>query len=122
MNKRITLLIGFLLMGGGVALGAFGAHAWKVRLAATGRADTFDLGIRYLMIHALALLLMGSLMDHYPRLHIGAKLLMAGILFFSGSLITLALSNIGMWGAVAPLGGACLILGWLAGAWAVWRP
>lgn len=121
MNKKTTLIAGSLLMAVGVALGAFGAHAWKEMLTATGRADTFETGIRYLMVHAMALLLVGSQMDKYVRLNLSAWFFLAGIVFFSGSLITLALSNVGLWGAVAPIGGTALILGWLAAAYAVFK-
>lgn len=108
-------------MAAGVSMGAFGAHAWKAKLVATGRAETYETGIRYLMIHALALVICGLLVDTYPRLRIAAGLMAAGVLFFSGSLITLALSNTGWWGAVAPVGGTAFVAGWLTAAWAVMR-
>ena len=41
-----------------------------------------------------------------------AALFTLGILFFSGSLYILALSGIGIFGAVAPIGGICLMAGW----------
>jgi len=121
MNRKATLTTGALLMAAGVALGAFGAHAWKESLAATGRTETFELAIRYLLTHALAILILGALMKDYPRLHAAAKLLLAGIFLFSGSLVVLALTNKTSWGPVAPFGGAALISGWLAVAYAIMR-
>ena len=38
----------------------------------------------------------------------------AGIVLFSGSLYILALTGIGTFGAVAPVGGVSLIIGWTA--------
>lgn len=120
-RERLTQLTGMLLMAFSVAMGAFGAHAWKVKLAETGRTDTYELGIRYLMFHALALILLGLLMERFPKLFLAVVFLVFGILFFSGSLMVLALANEGRWGAVAPVGGTFLILGWLTAAWTVYR-
>ena len=119
MNKRTLLLAGTVLMGIGVALGAFGAHALKASLTASGRLDTYELAIRYLMIHALGLLILGVMVDNYPRLKLSGAFLIAGILFFCGSLLTLSLTGNTIWGAVAPLGGTLLILGWVTAAYRI---
>jgi uncharacterized membrane protein YgdD (TMEM256/DUF423 family) len=121
MNARNTLLLGMFLMAVSVALGAFGAHAWKAMLAASGRTETYELAIRYMMFHALALILLGTQMEKWPGLRTSAILLAFGILFFSGSLLILALANKPLWGAVAPIGGTSLILGWLSACWAILR-
>jgi len=119
-NPKTFLLLGMILMAAGVAMGAFGAHALKAKLTASGRIDTYETGIRYMLIHALALILIGILMDRYPQLRVAGVLLVIGILFFSGSLLTLSLTNAGYWGAVAPIGGTALIIGWLYAAWVVY--
>lgn len=110
-----------ILMAVSVAVGAFGAHALKVRLAASGRTETFDLGIRYMMFHALAIILIGILMERYPQLSTAGLLLFVGIVFFSGSLLMLSLTNVTTWGAVAPIGGTAMIAGWLWAAWTIFR-
>lgn len=119
MNKKMLLVTGTLLMAIGVALGAFGAHALKASLTASGRLETYELAIRYLMFHALALLILGLLVDTYPRLRLSGTLIVVGILFFSGSLLILSLANNPLWGAVAPVGGTSLILGWLTAAYGI---
>lgn len=121
MNKKTMLTTGALLMAAGVALGAFGAHALKDQLTASGRLETYELGIRYLMVHALALILFGVLVDTYPRLRLSGWLLLAGIAFFSGSLLILSLTNNPAWGAVAPIGGTSFIVGWLLAAYEIIR-
>lgn len=121
MNARNTLLLGMFLMAAAVALGAFGAHAWKAMLAASGRTETYELAIRYMMFHALALILLGNQLEKWPGLSTSVILLALGILFFSGSLLILALANEPLWGAVAPIGGTSLILGWLSAFWVVLR-
>lgn len=121
MKTRTTLFVGALLMAITIGLGAFGSHALKSSLETTGRFGTFELAIRYLMIHSLALLIIGGLMDKRPKLSIAVILLLAGMIFFSGSLLILAFTNNGMWGAVTPVGGTFFVAGWLAAAWAVLR-
>jgi uncharacterized membrane protein YgdD (TMEM256/DUF423 family) len=46
-------------------------------------------------------------------------LLVAGILLFSGSLYTMALTNVRWLGAITPLGGLCFLAGW---AWLIISP
>lgn len=119
MKTRITLFAGALLMALTVGLGAFGSHLLKATLETTGRFGTFELAIRYLFIHSSGLLILGALMDKRPRLFIAASLLLAGMIFFSGSLLMLAFTNTGPWGAVTPIGGTLFVAGWLVAAWAV---
>jgi uncharacterized membrane protein YgdD (TMEM256/DUF423 family) len=52
---------GFLAVG----LGAFGAHALKARLSPELLA-TFEVGVRYQMYHALALLAVGWAATRWP--------------------------------------------------------
>jgi uncharacterized membrane protein YgdD (TMEM256/DUF423 family) len=121
MKSRVLLITGMLLMAAAVTLGAFGAHALKETLAASGRTETFELAIRYLMFHSLSLILLGFLMDKFPGLRTAALFLTVGMFFFCGSLLILALANEAAWGAVAPLGGASLIIGWLTAGWTVYK-
>ena len=107
-----------------VALGAFGAHALKSRLAPDMLA-IWQTGVTYHAWHALALLALGLLMLHAPDtgpLRIAAWLFVAGIVLFAGSLYALALGAPRAVGAVTPLGGVAFIAGWIAlavGAWSM---
>ena len=112
-----------MLAAAGVALGAFGAHALKARLPAELLA-TWNTGVQYHLWHALGLIAVGlsaAFVADGPWLRAAGALLLAGILLFSGSLYALALGAPKWLGAVAPFGGASLILGWLALAAAVLR-
>jgi uncharacterized membrane protein YgdD (TMEM256/DUF423 family) len=115
MNQRTTILTGIFMAGLGVAIGAFGAHGLKELLAKTGRADTFELAVRYQFYHALALLVTGVLMNQYrsSAIRYASIFFAIGILFFSGSLYVLSLSGIGVLGAITPVGGVLFILGWI---------
>ncbi|HUN70190.1 MAG TPA: DUF423 domain-containing protein [Burkholderiales bacterium] len=120
--ERIFFTIGSLFGFLGVALGAFGAHALKSRLDAD-LLVTFEVGVRYQMYHALALLAIGWAHTKWPGAILTASgwLFVAGTLVFSGSLYALSLSGARWLGAITPLGGIALLAGWLCLAWAVWR-
>ena len=115
MNRQGSLLWGAIMGGMAVAIGAFGAHALKPILIATGREDTFELAVRYQFYHSLALLLIGVLARHIQVKLLGVSSLffIAGILIFSGSLYTLSLTGITWLGAITPIGGVCFLAGWL---------
>lgn len=102
-----------------VMAGAAGTHALRDALDA-GALRTFETAARFQMYHALALLAVGILaMRRQTRaLTISAALFAIGALLFSGSLYILALSGIGIFGAVAPIGGVCLMAGWATLAFA----
>lgn len=78
--------------------------------------DTFMTAVRFQMYHALALLAIGVLADRWKSwlFSLGGALFTAGVLLFSGSLYILALTGIGAFGAVAPVGGVSLMAGWTA--------
>lgn len=113
MGWTIWITIGGIWGGVAVIFGAFGAHALKNRLT-PDLLQTFELATRYHMYHALALLAVGLLGTRVDTaaLHVAGALFIAGSLIFSGSLYTLALTNTRWLGAITPIGGVLLILGW----------
>ena len=106
----------------GVTLGAFGAHALKPRVA-EDLLSIFEIGVRYHMYHALALLAVAWAAGRWPGNWVNASgwLFVIGILIFSGSLYLMALSGARWLGAITPIGGLCFILGWIALAMAALR-
>ena len=92
---RIFFALGALAAFIGVGLGAFAAHGLKSRLDPAMLA-TFEIGVRYHMYHALALLGAGWACARWPGAFTTASgwLFVAGILVFSGSLYALALSGV----------------------------
>lgn len=107
----------------GVGIGAFGAHALAATLTANGRADTFETGVQYHLIHALAIFGVAWAVEEWPgRLTRAAGWLFAvGIIVFSGSLYLLAITNTGILGAITPLGGLAFLAGWACLGLAAWR-
>jgi len=105
-----------------VAAGAFGAHALRARLSPE-MLSVFDVGARYQMYHALALLAAAWALARWPgRAPLAAGwLFVAGTVAFSGSLYLLALSGQRWFGAITPIGGLAFLAGWACLAWAAWR-
>ncbi|MEQ8303773.1 MAG: DUF423 domain-containing protein [Cyclobacteriaceae bacterium] len=114
-NQEKIVITGVVFGGLGVAIGAFGAHALKPILIENARADTFELGVRYQFYHALALIAIGALLPKFEskKLRYGATCISLGVIIFSGSLYILSLSNIAILGAITPIGGVFLIIGWI---------
>jgi uncharacterized membrane protein YgdD (TMEM256/DUF423 family) len=116
MNKAAKL---FLATGGAaallaVALGAFGAHALKNRIPPE-MLGVWRTGVEYHVFHALGLLAVGLLAQHLPHsgpLRWSGRLMVAGIVLFSGSLYLLALSGPSWLGAVTPVGGLAFLAAW----------
>ena len=118
MSPRGCVLIAAIALAAAVALGAFGAHALKARLAADS-FTVYQTAVQYHFWHSLGLLGVGILMTQWaaPALSWAAWLLIAGLLLFSGSLYALALTGTRWLGMLTPLGGASFIAAWLVVAW-----
>jgi uncharacterized membrane protein YgdD (TMEM256/DUF423 family) len=99
-----------------VGLGAFGAHALKATLQDHGMLEVWNKAVLYHFLHAIALLVLAF---HGAGNRAAYFLILAGILFFSGSLYTLALTNVRWIGAITPIGGLCFLAGW---AWLIISP
>lgn len=103
-----------------VILGAFGAHGLKARVGAEQLA-WWQTGVQYHAWHALGLLGIGLLLLLQPALaqaRTAGWLLQAGIVVFSGTLYAMTLGGPRWLGAITPIGGTLMILGWAVLAWA----
>jgi len=116
MNAVTLLRIAAALCFVAVGLGAFGAHALKATLQNSGMLDVWNKAVLYHFLHAVALV---ALALNGAGNRAAYFLLVAGILLFSGSLYTMALTNVRWLGAITPLGGLCFLAGW---AWLVISP
>lgn len=106
---------GGVLAALGVVFGAFGAHALRDVLDAQ-RLGWWQTAGQYHLPHAVALVAIG-LAGRRRRLVLPAWLIAAGVSLFSGSLYTMALTGWRSLGAVTPLGGVLMVLGWALLAW-----
>ena len=103
-----------------VIAGAFGAHALASRLDERA-LQLWETSARYLMYGGLGIILVGLAAARWPAAERAAWALLAGTLLFSGTVAGLALGGPRWLGAVTPLGGTLMIVGFLLFAWAAWR-
>ena len=111
-RTRAWLAVAALLGASGVAFGAGGAHALRA-LIVPEYLPTFETGVRYHLLHAVALLALALAGERRP-IALPAALFTLGTLLFSGSLYALALGAPSRLGVITPFGGVALLLGWLA--------
>ena len=110
---KIAAIVGALA----VALGAFGAHGLEASLQAGALTETWNTAAKYHLIHAVVLLVLATWPGANPWSN---RLILTGIGIFSGSLYLMCLLHAwtgvkyGILGAITPIGGLCLIAGWLA--------
>ncbi len=117
--------IGSILMGLGVAFGAFGAHGLRNRLDAYS-LSIYEKAVFYHFVHALGILLT-ALLARAQAITPAAEgrvagLFLLGILVFSGSLYALAVSGVRILGAITPIGGVAFLAGWALLAYQAQRP
>lgn len=116
--SRYLMLTAALICASAVAAGAFGAHGLKARLSPDA-LDQWNTAARYFLYSGL-----GALFASLAAAHFGARATVAGwVLLGGGTVFALAVGGLALgsprwFGAVAPLGGLGLIVGFLLLAWA----
>ena len=112
--QKLFLISGALIGGLAVMIGAFGAHALKNQLEASGRLEVFETAVKYQFYHALAVILVGILIFNikHSLLNYSGITFIVGTIIFSGSLYAICLTGISRFGMITPIGGVFLILGW----------
>ena len=120
--ERVFFVIGALSAFIGVAAGAFGAHGLKSRMS-TEMLSVFEVGVRYQMYHAFALIIAAWVQAKWPSSLVttGGWFFFIGTIFFSGSLYLMSLTGVRWLGAITPLGGLAFLAGWICIAWSAWR-
>ncbi|MEO7978058.1 DUF423 domain-containing protein [Flavobacterium sp.] len=101
-----------------IILGAFGAHALK-EILSSEQLTSFETGVRYQMYHAFFLFFVATRKELSLKvLNVIYNLVLAGVIFFSGSIYLLTTKNVThidfkIIGFVTPIGGLLLIFAWL---------
>jgi len=112
MTSRIAAIAGSVLGALAVVLGAFGAHALRSVLAVRD-LEIFETAVRYQMYHAFALLAAAWLLSrNVPYAGGAAWAFIIGVTIFSGSLYLMVATGQRWLGAITPIGGAAMIVGW----------
>ncbi len=123
MSPRTMAALAGILGLLGVAFGAFGAHALRARVSPAD-LEIWRTGVHYLQVHALALLGLAAWSRGRPTdplLTLSALAFAFGAAGFFGTLAGMVLGGPRWLGAITPVGGIALLLGWGALAVAAWR-
>lgn len=114
LTYKWLIFLGFFSGFVSVAAGSFGAHALKSKLELE-MLGIFEVGVRYQMYHALAIVLVALIGAWISStlMCVSGWLFFFGSVIFSGSLYALSLSGIRALGAITPIGGMILLVGWL---------
>ena len=112
--ERLFFVIGSFSAFVAVAAGAYGSHGLKGKLSAD-MLNVFEIGVRYQMYHALALIGVSFASVQWPGklITLSGWLFLIGTVFFSGSIYILCLTGVKWLGPITPLGGSMLQAGWL---------
>ncbi len=127
MNNRFWLVAGAAFAGAGVVAGAIGTHFLKETLKLPAdKLQTYDVAVRFQLVHALALLTLGILttLGQSRWLSAAGVAFLAGIVLFSGGIYAWLATDVKPFVHVVPVGGIAWTLGWLLlaiGLWQ-WRP
>lgn len=112
---KILLFSGGLVCFLAVVAGALGSHALKAFLARADGTANFELATAYMFYHGLGLIAAGLLKSRFPQMpfQYPGWLFLVGSVLFQGNLYLIALANIRTFQMLTPVGGLCLMLGWL---------
>ena len=109
LRLRVSALLGFLA----ISLGASGAHGpVHEKLKAAGELEHWETALQYHLPHAVVLLLLTLFASSKPTMVWAWRMILLGVLIFSGSLYLLAYTGTKWLGAITPLGGLSLMAGW----------
>lgn len=110
---KLFIILGALCTMMSVGTGAFGAHGLEGKLS-DKYISVWEKAVNYQMYHGLGLIIIGVISGTTSiNVNWAGWLLFLGVVFFSGSLYILALTQIRILGAITPIGGVLFIAGWL---------
>ena len=114
-TMKLFFFLGALFCFLGVLAGALGSHGLKEYLLQSSGLNNFNLATDYMFYHGMGLLFVAVARDRYPALsfHYVGWLFIAGTLLFQGNLFLITLTGNLMLGMLTPVGGLCLMAGWL---------
>ncbi len=113
---RTFVFTGALFCLLGVTADALGAHALKGLLEHTGGSANFLLATDYMFYHGLGLIAAGIVKGRGcpAPIDLAGWLFVAGSAMFQGNLYLIALADLRTFQFLTPVGGICLMAGWLA--------
>jgi len=120
---KLAVLSGCISMALAVAIGAFGAHGLKEKLASLNTSETFETAVKYHFYHALGLFVVAWASSQWTQINFQpiTWMLIAGIGIFSGTLYVLSITGIKWLGAITPIGGTLFIIAWVMMAYKIYQ-
>ena len=124
--KQKMVFTGSLLMFLAIILGAMASH-YLERIISPESILNFEVGVRYMVYHALALLVFSGKEFYLEQSkRIVFRMFTYGTLLFSGSIFLLSFKalfpfSISWLGPITPIGGGLLILGWGLSSWSFFK-
>ncbi len=122
-NMKIFMIIGTLMMALSIAIGAFGAHGLKPYLDEYAN-EIYQKAVSYQFYNTLGLLFLSFvayLLPNSIKIVRSFYFILCGTLIFSFSLYTLALTKIMWLGAITPIGGTLMIIGWVLCGYTIFK-
>ncbi|MEM6955500.1 MAG: DUF423 domain-containing protein [Myxococcota bacterium] len=117
--QRLALSVGAVFGALAIAFGAFGAHALRASLEGDPdgplRMGWWETASHYHLVHALALVALAALVKGREASlaeRICAYAWISGTAVFAGTLYAMTLGGPRFLGAITPIGGTLLIVGW----------
>jgi uncharacterized membrane protein YgdD (TMEM256/DUF423 family) len=119
-KKLISVGVAFIFIG--IVLGAFASHGLESMGLAEGEIESFEVGVRYMMITGISFLALAGITEKFDfELKLNFRSILWGTILFSGSIFIIVLAphilNISLskylW-PVTPFGGLIMILGWFS--------
>ena len=124
--KQKMVFTGSLLMFLAIILGAMASH-YLERIISPESILSFEVGVRYMVYHALAILVFSGKEFYLEQSkRIVFRMFTYGTLLFSGSIFLLSFKalfpfSISWLGPITPIGGGLLILGWGLSSWSFFK-
>jgi uncharacterized membrane protein YgdD (TMEM256/DUF423 family) len=111
-NKIGLFRSGLLLTGIAIGIQAFGAHGLK-RMLDTAQLETFETASRYLIWGGMWTMILGLAHPYFRLPRLAIRLILAGIILFSGSLLLYLCFSDKYWVFVTPIGGVLMVIGFI---------
>ena len=114
-QTKIFLKLTSLLMALAIIIGAFGAHGLKPYLDEYGlsifaKASNYEF---YNTLGLFAISIISIYVNNFKKIKWAYFLVLFGMIIFSSSLYILAITKIMWLGAITPIGGTLMIVGWI---------
>ena len=109
-DKKTWIIISVVSGFTAVAVGAFGAHGLREKLAPE-MLEVYKTGVLYQFIHTIVLLILS--LTNFIKSTIPSIFFLSGIILFSFSLYIYSTSGIQFFAMITPVGGVCFLIGWL---------